>query len=785
MDLVQAVFAPAALASARTAVPAPHPTTTHPEHKYAFSGVSSLIVVAALLAVALFAAAASAQVRLDRDSRRIRPLGALLLCCLLASSAGASSVRNPPTPQLSGHRQQQVSHERRSLPPKPAPPRTTAFNVSASGGPGGFGRGSLTSALPLTFVQKNQWGSWVMRGEHMARVLNASQGACESLGQQDLRRGVYIHVKFACREIMGRPGTVHILDMIDGDEMLQGFDGLIASTKGQIEEGRLMRTHLKNWAWRHHYPYLGWLLHDVRTQNAFCATHPCAAIAHHANLPCTKEPLPVVNQTVGIIGTQSTWPDGALSRAFEKTLSEHQLGRAAKKTRDRGDPFCSLMAAVDVAVVWRASHDSDKPCTRLIMSVLANRPTVIHSFYTCAAELKEAAPFRCGDAACARRVVGQIRDGKLNNEFVRLRREVVRQNTAVPAMYRDLIERSVEAARQSEEQAKAAFNTKLTAVEPNGRMLKWAWARFWATDRSCRLDESVHASPGCDPRRHEIAEATIKHLRKSGLHQLGMHANQSYARAMPFPHHIVDGLFPESILDKLDAEFPDALAAEEQGGFEKGCRNASARGWRCILGDGGNLKITNSNERQMGPHLQAVLGVMKSREFVTVLEQLTGISPLEVDPSNEGSGQHQIVRGGSLQIHADFNQLHEASGLHRRVNVFLYLNNDWQADWRGDLELWDRSMRRCTARIAPLRNRLVVFSTTDFSYHGHADPLNCPAHRSRRSLAVYYYSPKPAALSDRLTNADGELIPHSTLYQKRKCESCMKKQCRRDGSPSP
>ena len=62
------------------------------------------------------------------------------------------------------------------------------------------------------------------------------------------------------------------------------------------------------------------------------------------------------------------------------------------------------------------------------------------------------------------------------------------------------------------------------------------------------------------------------------------------------------------------------------------------------------------------------------------------------------------------------------AAFHRRVNVFLYLNPSWDSGaWGGHLELWSRDMRRCVQRIAPLSNRMTIFSTTDFSYHGHAD----------------------------------------------------------------
>jgi hypothetical protein len=35
---------------------------------------------------------------------------------------------------------------------------------------------------------------------------------------------------------------------------------------------------------------------------------------------------------------------------------------------------------------------------------------------------------------------------------------------------------------------------------------------------------------------------------------------------------------------------------------------------------------------------------------------------------------------------------------------------------------------------------MAIFSTTDKSYHGHPDPLQCPEGMSRKSLALYYYS---------------------------------------------
>ena len=93
----------------------------------------------------------------------------------------------------------------------------------------------------------------------------------------------------------------------------------------------------------------------------------------------------------------------------------------------------------------------------------------------------------------------------------------------------------------------------------------------------------------------------------------------------------------------------------------------------------------------------------------------------------------------------------------------LAANPDWQPAWGGDLELWDREMRGCAQRIAPVANRCVVFSTTRDSYHGMPDPLRCPDGVTRRSLALYYYS------NGRPESERGP--DHSTLWQARPGEA--------------
>lgn len=139
------------------------------------------------------------------------------------------------------------------------------------------------------------------------------------------------------------------------------------------------------------------------------------------------------------------------------------------------------------------------------------------------------------------------------------------------------------------------------------------------------------------------------------------------------------------------------------------------------------------------PELVKMMNYLNSSECCQWISELTGIPNLIADPTNQGGGIHRSRTGGKLSIHADFN-LHEKLMIHRRVNILIYLNRDWDEKWGGELELWDSSMTACQKKVSPLFNRVVIFNTTGDALHGHPNPLECPEDRSRLSLAYYYYT---------------------------------------------
>jgi Rps23 Pro-64 3,4-dihydroxylase Tpa1-like proline 4-hydroxylase len=217
---------------------------------------------------------------------------------------------------------------------------------------------------------------------------------------------------------------------------------------------------------------------------------------------------------------------------------------------------------------------------------------------------------------------------------------------------------------------------------------------------------------------------------------------EDFLTARPFPHVVIDDVLPDEVLDEIIAESPEP---DERNDWKVANRVDA-------------IKLSIAQDWTLGPTTRHVLNQCNSAVFIDFLEELTDIHGLVPDPHYFGGGLHQIEAGGFLKVHADFNR-HKRMQLDRRLNALLYLNRAWNDDWGGQLELWNRSMTRMEQKISPLFNRLVVFATTDTSFHGHPDPLTCPPGTRRRSLALYYYT------NGRPEHERSD--PHTTLHQVR------------------
>ncbi len=206
------------------------------------------------------------------------------------------------------------------------------------------------------------------------------------------------------------------------------------------------------------------------------------------------------------------------------------------------------------------------------------------------------------------------------------------------------------------------------------------------------------------------------------LYRLAQEHKDSYKNAKPHAHATFDDVFPAEVLKGILKEFDEKEGEkwkEYDTKYEK--------------------KLQLSTDDKLGPYTRALISNLNSGSFLTFLQELTGIESLIADPYLAGGGLHKIERGGKLGIHVDFNR-NDQLKLHRRINVLVYLNEDWEESYGGHFELWDDKSGNEKAKILPIFNRMAIFNTTANSFHGHPGPLNCPPDRARKSLALYYYT---------------------------------------------
>lgn len=217
--------------------------------------------------------------------------------------------------------------------------------------------------------------------------------------------------------------------------------------------------------------------------------------------------------------------------------------------------------------------------------------------------------------------------------------------------------------------------------------------------------------------------------------EAGRTLHEQYAEAAPFPHIAIDDFMPAGALRDIITDFPDR---RETAAFD---RQQERRKYQFHPQSCKSAAIRN------------LFAELNSQAFLAFLGELTGITGLIPDPYFSGAGLHETLYGGHLGIHADFNR-HQGMKVERRLNLLIYLNPDWDERYGGALELWDRGMKACQVRIFPELGRAVIFNTDLDSYHGHPDPLACPADTSRRSIATYYYTvPEDATFKiERETN---------------------------------
>lgn len=206
--------------------------------------------------------------------------------------------------------------------------------------------------------------------------------------------------------------------------------------------------------------------------------------------------------------------------------------------------------------------------------------------------------------------------------------------------------------------------------------------------------------------------------------------HQTYAdafrQASPFRHAVIENFFDHAACKRMLQDFP---------AFEQ----------RYALNEMGEVggKAVRMNVRDISDAYRELDRYLQTREFLDFASSVTGIPDLLYDPDYVGGGTHENRDGQGLDQHVDFN-FHPGTRWHRRLNLIVYLNPEWDESWGGNLQLqadpWNGDTRGPV--IAPLFNRAVIFETTERSWHGFSSIRLPPARKdlSRKSFAIYLYT---------------------------------------------
>lgn len=209
-----------------------------------------------------------------------------------------------------------------------------------------------------------------------------------------------------------------------------------------------------------------------------------------------------------------------------------------------------------------------------------------------------------------------------------------------------------------------------------------------------------------------------------------------YHSAKPFNHVVIDNFFLPEIADKLSEEFPDyndPSVSEHISCLEN--------------------KKTNNQWNKFPPCTYRTFFEFGKESFLKNIRDLTSCKDLVFDYGLHGGGWHMHTRGGNNNVHLDYN-IHPKTGLQRKVNIIVYLTKDWKKEWGGGLELWSHDFetnqpKACEKVVDNIFNRAIIFDTTQNSWHGLPNQINCPEGVIRKSLAAYYLQPAPAITENR------------------------------------
>jgi hypothetical protein len=157
-------------------------------------------------------------------------------------------------------------------------------------------------------------------------------------------------------------------------------------------------------------------------------------------------------------------------------------------------------------------------------------------------------------------------------------------------------------------------------------------------------------------------------------------------------------------------------------------------------------KYTLRDKYNFPPLLKQLFNELMAPEFVNQIGKIVG-RKLLLDLTRNFWGVHMYEPGDKLDIHVDAG-LHPLLSFKKQVTLGIYLSANWEESYGCQLEIWhgensknnSAKLMRKVDSIAPMFNRLILFTCNDYAWHGNPEPACGPADSRRIFITISYLS---------------------------------------------
>jgi Rps23 Pro-64 3,4-dihydroxylase Tpa1-like proline 4-hydroxylase len=171
-------------------------------------------------------------------------------------------------------------------------------------------------------------------------------------------------------------------------------------------------------------------------------------------------------------------------------------------------------------------------------------------------------------------------------------------------------------------------------------------------------------------------------------------------------------------------------------------------------------KYTTKSLEKFDPLMRDITFAMQDPHVVAIFERITGFRNQVPDEHLYAGGLSAMGKGHFLGPHID--NSHDGERVnYRTLNLLYYISPDWRQENGGNLELWDKHVRRHVT-IESRFNRLAIMETNPWSWHSVSE---VKVERNRCCVSNYYFSPNSPIGRDYLNVTSFSARPEQHLLR--------------------